>query len=447
MHAILAVISLIFTIFLQRFSQVGAKFVFRFIIIRLPYSSGILQMEALCLAIFRRLAYPMLLQVQRFLMLVVILFAFISLALAEPAPNVTQVCPAGGIQARTAGFTPGGIILTSFDKANLWVYNIDRDTRYPLPDTRPCGSNCRLSRDAQWVTFIDPLNNTYGKMRLDGTERTLLTEYATDIEWWPDNRLLIWTPGHHAYWQVEGALERQYLDVQGIASVQPGGTWGLEIHPEGDGFTRSLLNLDTRGLQGIAEQRISLGDDTTYLNTAAWSPDGSQLAFVTSDQFDSNANVTGGEIFVIRPGDDGTTVEPLTDLTSSYGAVRINGRDSTDLSWSPDSSRIAFWVIELLGSNVEADTGNAIIHVLDVTTGAIQAYCGFSTNEHTPSTPRLLWSPDGTHLAFGANVPGDDKGYLLLALDTTTGVFTELSNGIYPALGQADLVAWGLLPY
>jgi WD40 repeat protein len=379
-----------------------------------------------------------------FISLFMMLLVVVTTLNAESIHNVTQVCPAGGIQARSAGFTPGGIILTSFDKTNLWVYNIDRDTRYPLPDTRPCGVNCRLSPDAKWVTYIDPLNNSYGKMRLDGTERTLLTEYATDIEWWPDNRLLIWTPGHHAYWQVEGTLERQFIDVQGIASVQPGGAWGLEIHQEGDGFTRSLLNLETRGLQGIAEQRVALGEDTVYLNTAAWSPDGSRLALVAPNQFDNNANVAGGEIFIIRPGE--TTLEQITDLNSIYGAVRINGRASNDLSWSPDSTRIAFWVIELLGSNVESDTGNAIIHVLDITTGEVQAFCSFTTTEHTPNTPRLVWSPDGTHLAFGANVPGDDKGYLVLALDTATGVFTELSNGIYPALGRADVVAWGLLP-
>jgi len=58
----------------------------------------------------------------------------------------------------------------------------------------------------------------------------------------------------------------------------------------------------------------------------------------------------------------------------------------------------------------------------------------------------LIWSPDGTHIAFGGNIPGDDKGYLLLALDTETGIFTELSNGIFPALGTSDVIAWGLPP-
>jgi Tol biopolymer transport system component len=116
------------------------------------------------------------------------------------------------------------------------------------------------------------------------------------------------------------------------------------------------------------------------------------------------------------------------------------------LSWSPDGTRIAFWVIELLGADILTQTGVATIHVLDVVTENITSYCGFVTNEHTPNPPRLIWSPDSTHIAFAGNVPGDERGYLLLALNIETGVFTELSEGVFPILGGTDLIAWGLPP-
>src|SRR5690606_28615918 len=150
------------------------------------------------------------------------------------------------------------------------------------------------------------------------------------------------------------------------------------------------------------------------------------------------------ELFVLQL--ETNQVLQMTDLNSIYGAVRINGGVRGDLSWSPDSTRIAFWVIELLGPDYEANTGSAMIHILDTTTGLLRAYCGFTTTEHTPDPPRLQWSPDGTHIAFAGNVPADDKGYLLLALDIESGVFTELSNGVFPALGTADVIAWGLPP-
>jgi hypothetical protein len=83
---------------------------------------------------------------------------------------------------------------------------------------------------------------------------------------------------------------------------------------------------------------------------------------------------------------------------------------------------------------------------VDTLTQDVRVYCGFSTDEHTPDPPRLHWSPGGTHIAFAGNVPADDKGYLLLTLDIETGVFTELSDGVFPALGKADVVTWGLPP-
>jgi hypothetical protein len=373
-----------------------------------------------------------------------IFLALLLLTSTTPASTLTQVCPGVGIQLRTAEFSPGGIILTAFDRANIWLYNIDRNARYPLPDTRPCGVNCRLSPDARWITYINPTNSTYGKMRLDGTERTLITEYANDIEWWDSERLLIWTPGHRAYLQAEGSTDREYLNVQGVVSIQPGGKWGLYIQQEGDHFTRSLLNLETRDLHGIAAQIVNLGEDVPYMNTTAWSPDGQWLAYAAPHRFDPNVQATGAEIFGIQPGSASPT--RLTDLFSIYGAVRINGSLSGDLSWSPDARHIAFWVTELLGPDVENNTGSATIHILDIESSELRTYCGFSTNDHTPYTPRLMWSPDSTHIAFVANIPNDDKGYLLLALNTETGVFTELSNGVFPALGRADLIAWGLPP-
>lgn len=375
--------------------------------------------------------------------------AIVSALLAAPgnsaANSVIQVCPKVGIQERSTDFKPGGIILTAFDKSSIWVYDIDSSRRYPLPDTHPCGTNCRLSPDGRWITYVNADNFTYAKMHLDGTDRTLLVDYAADVEWWSDDRLLVWTPGHVAYLQTVGSEEREYIDVRGVVSVQPGGRWGLTLEQDGDEFVRSLSNLSLRNLPGIAEERLVLGQDVPYFDAESWSPDGKWLAYVAQGAYDSRANIAGAEIFGVRPGD--TQPVQWTDLESVYGAVRINGHAVSELSWSPDSSRIAFWVIELLGSDPENNTGSAMIHILDTTSGEIRAYCGFSTIEHTPNPPRLIWSPDGTNLAFGGNIPGDDKGYLLLALDTASGAFTELSDGIFPALGTSDAIAWGLPPF
>lgn len=369
-----------------------------------------------------------------------------SLQAQDNTNALIRVCPQGGILPRPPDFQPGGIILTSFDSTSLWVYNVDNNSRYPLPDTAPCGTNCHLSRDARWITYYDPAGRVYGKMRLDGTQRTPLARYANEISWWTDDTLLIWTPAQQAYLRQEDQTETVPLNVNGVVSVQPGGYYGLMIEQAAENrFRRSLVNLENRDLEFMDDGRVDLGLVERYFTTAAWSPDGAWLAYTTPTLYDENAANEGTEVFAIRPGETEST--QWTNLFSEYGAVRINGQaPGGSLSWSPDSRYLAFWVIELLGPDPEGDTGNAFIHLLDTETGRTRVYCGFSTTEHTPNPPRLIWSYDSTHIAFAGNIPADNQGYLLLALDIEAGTFTQLSAGIFPALGAADVVAWGLPP-
>ena len=187
-----------------------------------------------------------------------------------------------------------------------------------------------------------------------------------------------------------------------------------------------------------------MGVAKPYYSASAWSPDGQWLTYIVPVQMDGS-DLESSEIFGVRPVAGGQP-EQWTDLKATYGSIRINGLTSGDLSWSPDSNYIAFWVIKMSGASPESDGQDATLHVLNTHTHEIKVYCGFSTTEHTPNPPRLIWAPDSTHVALGGNVPGDDKGYLLLALDIQSGVFTALSEGIYPTLGGANPVAWGYAP-
>lgn len=356
--------------------------------------------------------------------------------------QITELCPADGVQFQLGAYDVGGIILAAFDSADLWVYDIERSTRYPLPNTSPCASNCRLSPDARWLAYVNPDTGIYTQMRLTGTERTPLVSGASDVLWWSADTLLVWTPDHRAYLRPlqSEAPTREYLPVDAVLSVQPGGRWALALRLRDGVFWRTLVNL-----ADPTSTPAFLAEDTPYFNAAAWSPDGSQLAYVGRGAYDPQVATTGAEIYLIRPG----SAVPMqaTLLSADYGAVRIGGNGPEGLYWSPDGSKLAFWVLELLGPNAETDTAaSATLHILDVETQRVTAYCGFSSPDHTPQTPRLVWSPEGTHVAFAGNIPEDNRGYLLLALNTQSGIFTELSEGLFPALGIAQVTAWGYRP-
>ena len=363
---------------------------------------------------------------------------------AVPAPGDAQyepptaVCPGVGIQARPAQFEPGGIILTTWDRTALWVYDIARNVRYPLPNTAPCGTNCHLSDDAQWITYHNIEQRAVGRMRLDGTNRTVLASYAAEVDWWSDDRLLIWSGSNNAYLFSLLNGEVEWLEVPGLVNVQPGGYWGVAL-TAGDGdFQRYLVN--TREFNGF-ENAIRLGGAVRYFDSTSWSPEGDWLAVVGQGAYHLPASTRGAELFGIRP-EDGTLIQ-WTNFAQQMGAVRINGHSPGSISWSPDGRFIAFWVMPMTSPD-PTTAGAARIHILDITDGSMRVYCDYETIEHTPNPPRLIWSPDGTHLAFGGENILTGSSTLLLTLNIETGVFTTLSADVYPALGSPDVIAWGV---
>lgn len=378
-------------------------------------------------------------QIQWRITIIMLMMAMVTVAQAQS--DIIDICPDNPIQPRPTDFETGGIILTSFDSNALWVYDIDRNTRYPLPETRPCTSNCHLSPDRQWFIYLDPQNFVFSKMRLNGTQRTPLVTSAAEVRWWNQDTLLIWSTNQNVTLRPESdtVAEGVQLPSEGIISLQPNGYNALQLDGTDNSFTRSIVTVD-----GTVQTPIVISEDRTYFNASSWSPSGDRLAYVASGEVDDSLGLAGAELFLASITT--RTTSQVTNLTNTYGAVRINGYAPSDLSWSPTGSHIAFWVIELMSASPTDNTGDAVLHILDTNTLDVRRYCGFSATEHTPETPRLVWSPDGNYVAFAGNVAGDDKGALLLALNKETGIFTELSNGMFPVYGIPQLNGWGTVP-
>lgn len=131
------------------------------------------------------------------------------------------------------------------------------------------------------------------------------------------------------------------------------------------------------GLQSVEGSTFGpLASDSLFNECcAAWSPDGTTIAFVKSPNSLHPSDGTQGAIFTIRP--DGQQMTHLVD------------RQPTRLAWSPDGSRIAFnegaiYLMRADGSDLQRLSPDS----LGVTDGP-------------------AWSPDGQQLAFGASQSGN----------------------------------------
>lgn len=352
--------------------------------------------------------------------------------------ETTAYCPAQPRVMRERVFEPGGLILTAFDRSGLWVVDIEGRSRYPLENTRICGTNCRISPDARTVTYLDGEEELYRRMTLDGVLRdTLYEDTANDVQYWSEDSLLIYTAGQRLYLQGTSGLVE--LDNRGVISVQPGGFWALALDYRDGRFMRQLVNLVTR--RAPDSPRVEVGPEARYANAAAWSPDGTLLAAVVPVAEDA---ADGAELVIASP--DTREANTVTDLTAEFGPLRLGGVGTGGVSWSPDSRFVAFWGSPLTGLDPEIDVAPASLYVFDTLSGETRSYCGVTIEDHTPEPPRLVWSPDGTHVAFAGNPPDDTRGSLLLALDVDTGVFTELTAGMSNLLGRPNVLAWGTRP-
>jgi uncharacterized repeat protein (TIGR01451 family) len=143
-----------------------------------------------------------------------------------------------------------------------------------------------------------------------------------------------------------------------LAYISPSNTNGTDIFKEradGDG----LLNLT---------------DDSAYENSFIWSPDGSQLAFLSFDF----ANST---VLLCVVDADGSNLTQVTNVAEEYIDF---------FAWSPDGSQLTFNAHDYFGDGTEGEV--YVVNADGTGRFSLSGANGFNTEP--------VWSPDGTHISY-----------------------------------------------
>jgi Tol biopolymer transport system component len=156
--------------------------------------------------------------------------------------------------------------------------------------------------------------------------------------------------------------------------------------------------------------------DTEFIDALAWSPDGERIAMLLEAGTPTGTAPDSGP----QDFDWATTIWTVAPDGSNLEQVTTSGRE-TGLSWSPDSTRLAFSRHEPIDPDSTVATDVYVV-------GADGSNETQLTHDGDSSSP--AWSPDGTTIAFDRSSP---EGGIDLALMDADGSnvrpLTTAANG------------------
>jgi Tol biopolymer transport system component len=247
----------------------------------------------------------------------------------------------------------------------------------------------------------------------DGTGLQALTTGAyfhACATWSPDGSRIAYCSnetGPFEIWTMaaDGTDQKQLTKLGGSATFpdfSPDGTMIIFDGTQGTDTHSQIRTIDTAtgATVNVLTSCAAVTPDCSNAY-AAWSPDGSQIAFIHADATDADGNPTGTEVWVMDA--DGGNAHALT----ADGAPKDQLPD-----WSPDGTQIAYEVGPL---------GSGGIWVMNADGSNPRQLAGCEASDPTPCASGDLfgpaWSPDGTQIAYMSQMDDTDRPIMVMNAD------------------------------
>jgi dipeptidyl aminopeptidase/acylaminoacyl peptidase len=306
--------------------------------------------------------------------------------------------------------------LTSVDSSknkrssDVWMISWDGQQNVQLTNSPDGESQAKWSPDNKYISFVSSRNSTTGSQiwlldRRGGEGKQLTNLKNGDLEeyaWSPDGKkiaLVIQTqPDTIKHKTPKPFATDRFLfkkDIEGYLEKRPTHIF--------------LLDIATKKLDTLTKGNY---DETSI----AWSPDGTQIAFISNRTADPDRN-ENTDVFVVDAKPNGT-IKQLTTWT---------GRDFAP-TWSPDSKQIAY--LQTTSSEDYIMYDQAILAVINKDGG--QPTLLSKSLDRPVNSPR--WTKDGK--AINVLVVDDRQRYV--AEYSLSGQFKRITtdNAIYTSLEQ-----------